>query len=309
MNLISAQWPIPGPLEIESNTWATRTGKADPTGFIRDGRIWRASRHASGPATLAVWRAGSTLCAEAWGAAAEEALAGVPALVGLTDDPSGFDSSHHPVVHEVARARPGIRLGRTGDLFDIGVRSVLGQKVTGLQAKRSFQALVRRCNERAPLAVVSRRPLFLPPTPEAVLQALAGHGATTLGIDITRTAALRELALVAHHLPALAQGNPSDARAFLQQIPGIGEWTANEMTLVAMADPDAVSVGDYHLKNVVAFALTGRPRGTDEEMVALLEPFRPHRARAMQMIALSGLRPPKYGPRMNVPTHVPVARP
>lgn len=309
MNLIRDRWPIPGPLEIESNTWATRTGKADPTGFLRDGRIWRASRHSSGAATVAIWRAGSTLHAEAWGDGAEEALSGVPALVGLTDDPSGFDSSRHPVVHDVARSRPGIRLGATRDLFDVGVRAVLGQKVTGLQAKRSFHALVRRCNERAPLGVVSRRPLFLPPTPDALLAALAGHGATTLGIDVSRTAALRQLALVAHHLPSLAHRSPTEARTFLQQIPGIGEWTANEMTVVAMADQDAVSVGDYHLKNIVAFVLTGRPRGTDEEMVELLEPFRPHRARAMQMIALSGLRPPKYGPRMNVPSHVPVARP
>ncbi len=37
-----------------------------------------------------------------------------------------------------------------------------------------------------------------------------------------------------------------------------------------MATPDAVTVGDYHLKNVVAWHLEGRPRGTDEEVMALI---------------------------------------
>ena len=256
-----------------------------------------------------MWLAGAELRAEAWGPGATDALAAAPALAGVSDDPTGFDPRHHPLVLDVWRTRPGVRLVATGDLFDAGVRAVLGQKVTGLQAKRSFHALVRRCDQRAPLPVVSRRPLWLPPTPEAVLAALAGHGSTTLGIDITRTAALRELALVAHHFPGLVAGSAADARAFLQAIPSIGEWTANETTVVAMGDADAVSVGDYHLKNIVSYALAGRPRGTDEEMVALLEPFRPHRARAMRMIELSGVRPPKYGPRMDVPSHVPAARP
>jgi hypothetical protein len=52
-------------------------------------------------------------------------------------------------------------------------------------------------------------------------------------------------------------------------------------------DPDAVSVGDYHLKNVVGWALAGRDRSTDEEMLALLEPFKGHRHRATRLIGLS----------------------
>lgn len=308
MNPISAEWALTGPLELLTNTAPSRTGRADPTGFVRDGKIWRASRHPSGAATTAVWSTGRFLRAEAWGPGSDEALAAIPAFCGLTDDPSGFDPSGHPLITEMARARPGVRLGRTGDIFDAAIRSVLGQKVTGLQAKRSFQALVRRCNERPPLPAVSRRPLWMSPTPAAVLAALEGHGATTLGIDITRTAALREVALVAHHFDRLSAGEPAEARAFLESIPGIGEWTANEVSFLALGDADALSVGDYHLKNIVAFALHGAARGTDEQMVASLEVFRPHRARAMRLIELSGLRPPKYGPRMEVPSHVPVPR-
>lgn len=306
---IGAVWALDGPLEVLTNTAPTRTGKADPTGFVRDGRVWRGSRHSTGPAALSFWTRGSTLRAEAWGPGAEDALTGVPALCGLADDPTGFDPSHHWLVHDVARARPGVRVIRTGAVFDAAVRAVLGQKVTGLQATRSFQALARRCGERAPLPVVSGRPLLLPPSPAQVLRALAGHGATTLGIDATRAAVLREVANVAEHVQAVAALDPAAARAALERVPGVGPWTANEITVVAMADADAVSVGDYHLKNIVSYALAGEPRGSDERMLELLEVFRPHRARAVRYIELSGVRPPKYGPRMDIPAHVPVPRP
>jgi len=46
-------------------------------------------------------------------------------------------------------------------------------------------------------------------------------------------------------------------------MPGIGPWTAAEVAVRALGDPDAVSVGDYHLPSAVVFAFTGRRRGTD----------------------------------------------
>jgi 3-methyladenine DNA glycosylase/8-oxoguanine DNA glycosylase len=308
VNPICGSWSLDRPLELLTNTSATRTGGADPTGFVRDGRMWRAAYFAAGPASLCIWVDGAALRAEAWGAGASDALASVPNFVGLTDDGASFDSGLHPLVRDVARARPGVRLIRTEAIFDAAVQAILGQKVTGLQAKRSFQLLARRAGRPAPLPRVSRRPLLLPPAPADMLRALSGHGATSLGIDVTRAATLREVALVAHHLLAMSTAPASDAagvRAALERIPGVGVWTANRVTLTALGDADAVAVGDYHLKNFVAFALAGEPRGTDERMVELLEPFRPHRARAVRLIELSGVRPPRYGPRMSVPDHVP----
>jgi 3-methyladenine DNA glycosylase/8-oxoguanine DNA glycosylase len=66
---------------------------------------------------------------------------------------------------------------------------------------------------------------------------------------------------------------------------------------VSHGDSDAVSVGDYHLKNIVAWHLAGRPRGTDEEMLALLEPFRPHRGRVIRLLETVG-HAPVFGARM-----------
>ena len=92
----------------------------------------------------------------------------------------------------------------------------------------------------------------------------------------------------------------ADGRARLQALPGIGEWTVAEVAQTALGDGDAVSVGDYHLKNSASWALAGEPRGTDERMVELLEPFRPHRGRVLRLISAAGVSPPKYGPRLTI---------
>jgi 3-methyladenine DNA glycosylase/8-oxoguanine DNA glycosylase len=67
---------------------------------------------------------------------------------------------------------------------------------------------------------------------------------------------------------------------------------------VALGDADAVSVGDYHLAHRVAFAFLGERRGTDEQMLELLEPFRPHRQRVVRLIERGAAVPPRRGPRL-----------
>ncbi len=59
-----------------------------------------------------------------------------------------------------------------------------------------------------------------------------------------------------------------------------------------------MSVGDFHLPNLVAWALAREPRGNDERMLQLLEPFRPHRGRVQRLLEVSGIRAPAFGPRM-----------
>jgi 3-methyladenine DNA glycosylase/8-oxoguanine DNA glycosylase len=68
---------------------------------------------------------------------------------------------------------------------------------------------------------------------------------------------------------------------------------------VALGDPDAVSVGDYHLCHQVVFAFLGQRRGDDELMLELLEPFRPHRQRVVRLIERGAPMPPRRGPRLS----------
>jgi 3-methyladenine DNA glycosylase/8-oxoguanine DNA glycosylase len=69
------------------------------------------------------------------------------------------------------------------------------------------------------------------------------------------------------------------------------------VALVALGDPDAVPIGDYHLPHAVGYALEGTPRSSDERMLELLDPYRGHRARVIRLLMVSGIAAPRFGPR------------
>ncbi|MCP2314153.1 3-methyladenine DNA glycosylase/8-oxoguanine DNA glycosylase [Kitasatospora paracochleata] len=96
---------------------------------------------------------------------------------------------------------------------------------------------------------------------------------------------------------ACAMAGP-EAAARLTMVPGIGPWTAAETLQRSNGDPDAVSVGDLHLPNTVGWALAGRVRSSDEEMLELLAPYAGHRHRVCRLIRLLGVRAPRFGPRL-----------
>ena len=76
------------------------------------------------------------------------------------------------------------------------------------------------------------------------------------------------------------------AREALTSLPGVGVWTAAETAQRAFGDPDALSVGDYHLAKVVGWSLLGHPID-DASMIELLEPMRPHRHRAVRLLEVT----------------------
>ena len=97
-------------------------------------------------------------------------------------------------------------------------------------------------------------------------------------------------------LEELVARSCTEATAALRTLPGIGVWTAAEVGQRALGDADAVSVGDFHLAGLVGWALVGE-KVDDDAMLELLEPYQGHRYRAVRMIELSGLHPPRRGPR------------
>jgi len=120
------------------------------------------------------------------------------------------------------------------------------------------------------------------------------------GLEQRRAVTIRRASLRAAWLEAASILAPADALARLQGIAGVGPWTAAEVARSAFGDADVVSVGDFHLPNLVSWALAGEARGDDARMLELLEPWRGHRGRVVRLLELSGIRPPKYGPRMPI---------
>lgn len=297
---------LTAPLDLLTVAGLHFRGRGDPTGRVSSRSVMRATRTPDGPATILADVQGTRVEAEAWGPGAERALDGLPAFLGLLDDPTGFDPSLHPVVARQARDRPNLRIGWTGSIFEALLPAILEQKVTGGEAVTAFRGLVAGHGEPAPGPMAATHRLRLQPSPE-VLAALPYYAFHPLGVEQRRADVVRRVAREAARLERLADlpGARVDvgraAAAVLQEIPGVGVWTAAEVTLRALGDPDAVSVNDFHLKNLVSYALAREPRGTDERMLELLEPWRGHRARVVRLLELSGVTAPRYGPRYAAP--------
>jgi 3-methyladenine DNA glycosylase/8-oxoguanine DNA glycosylase len=258
--------------------------------------VWWATRTPDGPATVAIVHDGDELRAEAWGPGAERVLDGVPALVGLDQAPDPLPVASHPTIVQLGRRFPGVRIPRSGAVLEALVPAILEQKVTGEEARRALFGLVRMHGEPAPGP--PELGLRVPPAPDA-LAALPYYAYHPYGVERRRAELIRRVAARAAWFEAIADLPLGDAYARLTAIPGIGPWTAAEVGVRALGDVDAVSVGDFHLPNLVAYALAGEPRGTDARMLELLEPYRGQRALVIRLLELSGIRAPRYGPRLS----------
>jgi 3-methyladenine DNA glycosylase/8-oxoguanine DNA glycosylase len=239
--------------------------------------------------------AGDGLVVRGWGAGAGWALDRASSLLGLHDDPAALDALHppHRLVAELARRFAGVRLPRTERVVEALVPAILEQKVTGGEAGRVYRALVLAHGEAAPGPFGLR----LQPAPER-LGAMPYYAFHPLGLERRRAETLRRVGATASRLEDLAGVPLPEARVRLAAVVGVGPWTVGEVTRMALGDPDAVSVGDFHLPSLVAFALAGEPRADDARMLELLGPYRGQRGRVVRLLEASGIEAPKRGPRM-----------
>jgi 3-methyladenine DNA glycosylase/8-oxoguanine DNA glycosylase len=249
--------------------------------------------------TLFIQARQGTVRARAWGPGAAWALARVDGLIGLDDRPDALVPQHRVIADAIRRLR-GLRIGRTESVLEALAPAILEQKVLGDEARRAWVGLIRRYGEDAP----GPPGLRIPPSAE-VLAGLPYYAYHPFGVERRRADLIRAVARDAPRLERFAQttvgpaGDPAPAYARLRAIPGIGPWTAAEVGIRAFGDPDTVSLGDFHLPNIVAWALAGEPRGTDERMLELLEPYRGQRGRVLRLLELSGVGPGRRAPRLS----------
>ncbi|MFC4140025.1 MULTISPECIES: DNA-3-methyladenine glycosylase [unclassified Microbacterium] len=289
------------PLDLPRTLGVLQRGAGDPTTAVAGTVIWLALRTDAGLASLALRAARGEVHASAWGPGAAEALDAVPRLCGADDDSSGFDASQHPLVEAAAQRHPGMRLTRTDRVFEALAGAIIEQKVTGMQAFGAWRQLVTRFGERVPGP--TPRPMFVPPTAET-WRRIPSWAWQRAAVQPQQSRTLVRAAARGDSVErAVLRASDGDARErALTSLPGVGTWTSAETRQRALGDPDAVSVGDYHLAHEVGYALTGS-RTDDAGMLELLAPWAGQRQRAVRFILASGVAEPRRGPRLAPEDH------
>jgi 3-methyladenine DNA glycosylase/8-oxoguanine DNA glycosylase len=219
-------------------------------------------------------------------------------LVGAAD-PGLVIEPMHPRLRDAARRYRDVRLGRTHLVIDALVPAIVEQKVTANEAFRSWRQLLTRFGAPAPGPAPDG--LRTPPDARAwaLIPSWEWHRA---GVGPERAATVVRAIRAAARLEAAAVAGADALDRALRAIPGIGAWTSSEVRQRALGDPDAVSVGDYHLPKDVGYVLTGE-RTDDAGMLRLLQPWAGNRYRVIRLIELTGAHAPRRGPRATIYDH------
>src|ERR1700694_3036948 len=154
---------------------------------------------------------------------------------------TGF-RAHPRLIADLHRRNPGLRLPRTQAVFEALVLAVLEQKVTTIEAKAGYRALVDARGEPAPGPVR----LKVPPSSQ-VLAKTPYWTFHRFGVERRRAEVIILAARSAKRLEETTSMDLVSAHRRLNAFPGVGPWAAAQGALVALGDPDAVGVGGYPL--------------------------------------------------------------
>jgi AraC family transcriptional regulator, regulatory protein of adaptative response / DNA-3-methyladenine glycosylase II len=190
-------------------------------------------------------------------------LARVKALFDLAAEPQQI-SAH---LGSLALPHPGLRVPGAFDGFEIAVRTILGQQVSVKAATTLMGRFVECFGE--PMETPFPALTHLTPTAEQVAQA---NISTITGLGILGTRAKSILALaqaIAERTICLIPGYAvQQTIAQLQEIPGIGPWTAHYIAMRVLADPDIFlstdlgirqALGETNPKRILAISTQWQP--------------------------------------------------
>ncbi len=177
-----------------------------------------------------------------------------------------------PRIRTVVGRYPGVRVPGAFDGFELAVRAVLGQRISVRAATTLAGRVAARFGEplETPFPSLSR----LGPTAERLASANVSE-LIDLGISAARAACIRALAqAVASGQIDLQPGlDPDSVIPALQELPGIGDWTAQYIAMRALRSPDAFPAGDLGLLKALG---ASSPR----RLLELAAAWRPWRAYA-----------------------------
>ena len=182
-------------------------------------------------------------------------------MFDLAADPTRIAAvlSRDPLLRSHTARYPGLRIAGTWDVFESGVRAIVGQRVSVSAGRTILNRLIERVGERCGQDRAGLDRLF--PTASAVATA----DFEGLGLPQARAAALREFASAVRD-GALPQ--------VLTQLRGVGAWTAGYIALRGLGDPDAFPSGDLVLRQQAAGGAVALDQRTLEKRAEMWRPFR-----------------------------------
>ena len=238
------------------------------TAVVGDHRGWLKVRPNAGQNTLSIEVATSLV------PALPEVLARVKSLFDLHARPDVIAShlADDSRLGRVAARCPGLRVPGAFDGLELVVRAILGQRVSVKAATSLAGRLVGRLGEPIETPVAALHRLF--PSP-ARLAAVDEAELKSLGISGSRAATIRAVAqaVLVGQIDLEPSPDPERVIAKLQELPGIGDWTAQYIAMRALRWPDAFPAGDLGLLKAMGEKSVQRLRDTSES-------WRPWRAYA-----------------------------
>ena len=168
------------------------------------------------------------------------------ALFDLDAEPMAINAA----LHAAFPHGDGLRVPGAVDGFELAVRAVLGQQITVAAARTLGSRLVQAFGETLATPVEGLDRLF--PTPAAIAAA-SGDELGRLGIVRQRQTALQAVAreVASGRLALHAGADVPSTIAALQELPGIGAWTAQYIAMRALRWPDAFPAGDVALQKAL----------------------------------------------------------
>jgi AraC family transcriptional regulator of adaptative response / DNA-3-methyladenine glycosylase II len=168
-------------------------------------------------------------------------------LLDLDADPVSVTDvlSHDPKLRPLVKKRPGLRAPGAVDGTELAIQAVLGQQVSLAAARRLAARLVMTHGERLPI----KHPTLTHVFPSA--NALADADLSRLRLPASRQAALRALAraIAGGRLTLDPGADRAEVYRQLQELPGVGGWTAGYIVMRALGDPDTFLSSDLGIKH------------------------------------------------------------
>lgn len=177
-----------------------------------------------------------------------------------------------PKLAATLAAYPGLRLPGTWNVFELSVRAILGQQISVARATTLAGKLADRFGKKFATPIPGLNRICF--TPQALADATPEEIAA-IGIPLSRGKTLHGFAhaTIAGKLNFPSATPITPLLATLQELPGIGPWTANYIAMRGLSLPDAFPTADLGLLKATGLK-------SAKELDALAEKWRPWRSYA-----------------------------